>query len=262
MLNTCSLVCKAWVPRSQQLIHAVVDISFKHLKTRVDAALPLSVARYVKAIRLHGKVEVDVESTESWDVLSHFPNIHRITFELLFIGVTFSFPLTLNLPSIFAHTTHLIILNTYMQDYDVWHRFLLCFPALTHLDVGSPIPFVRQSYNVPPLAGTALTQHPLYDSAKAFASRIQSLTIYLYPYFNVVLNLGHLLPFFTLGYCSVKHLSLTQLSRSGLPHLVTLLATFSRTLEKVEIPVYDSAPITTTSRRQTFFYLLYVVILS
>ena len=98
------------------------------------------------------------------------------------------------------------------------------------------MPNVGRDYEVPPLAGVTPAQHPLYDDAKAFASRIQSLTIYFNPHFDRALNLNHLFPLFPVGYCSIKHLSLTKLTPSSLPHLSTLLAGFAKTLEHLEIP--------------------------
>ena len=240
-LKACSLVCKAWVPRSQQLIHAEVNISFKHLKTRVDAALPLSVARYVKAIRLHGKAPINKQSTESWDALSHFPNIHRVTFELLCLGDIFSFELlpTLNLPSIFARTTHLIINEVHMQGYDMYHRFLLCFPAVTHLEVAAIVPLIDWGHDMPSLAGPNPTQHPLYDNARAFASSIQSLRINFLSYSSRKPDLHCLLPLFPAGYCSVKRLSIAGWSLERISLVKTLLAAFTETLEDLEIPMHD-----------------------
>ena len=56
-LKACSLVCKAWVSRSQQLIHARPIVDFERLMAAVETALPLSsVAGYVKEISLHGAV--------------------------------------------------------------------------------------------------------------------------------------------------------------------------------------------------------------
>ena len=178
-LEACSLVCKAWAPRSQQLLHAKVHVTFRHLKTRVDAALPLSIARYVKAVFLYGRVEVGTQSVERWNALSRFPNIHRFSITRFCLGVTLASPLASTLPTVFANTTYLSTCFTTIHDYDIYHRFLLSFPALTHLDVGSIPEWIGEDSSVPPLTGTTPTQHPLYDNARAFASRLQSFRMAL-----------------------------------------------------------------------------------
>ena len=213
-------------------------VPLQSVQSPATPVLPLSsIAGYVKEIILGGTVRVDMSSVEHWDALSQFPNIHRFTILYVYVGATLTSPLTLNLSSIFAQTTHLAIYDTFIYDCDVYHRFLLCFPAVTHLEVGTTSQYAGENHGMPLLAGTNPTQHPLYDNARAFASSIQSLTINLDLRTSREPILHRLLPLFPAGYCSVKRLSIAGWSLDCSSQLATLLAGFAKTLENLEIPI-------------------------
>ena len=231
-LKACSLVCKAWVPRSQQHIHVRFnfDPCIRRFAPRYTSE---EVARYVKIIQVSPSYTADdTRLPDEWEFLLRFHHVQKAVVYWELMGPS-PISLTPSFLTVFAHTTHLTLCFGDIDELRPFYEFLFSFPVMTHLEFGRGIVFAVKSDHDNDLLDEEDTMfpagHPFYTRILEFVSRLQCLKIFINDPDVVV---KYLLPLFPVGHCSLKCLHL-QGSQMDLTYAATLFARCAETLQSL-----------------------------